>query len=806
MSKFHYNSPEAGLLSLALALLPLAFGLFVVEPVKAFTLTNPMTNARDGHTATRLPNGKVLVAGGSDSVQGALRSAELYDPLTGTWAATGPLISARYGHTATLLGNGQVLVVGGITNSSGGESASAELYNPATGAWTATGSLIGARSEHTATLLINGKVLVAGGFDLDSAELYDPAAGTWAATGTMTNTHYSHTATLLPDGQVLVAGGDGSGGGSSTETYDPTTGAWTSTGDMVYSRTAHTATLLPNGQVLVAGGGWYGFGFNATPTAELYNPATGTWTETGTMVSSGRFSHTATLLTNGLVLVAGGAAIVAPLSSTELYDPNTGTWTAAGNMTTNREAHTATLLPNGQVLFAGGIGGLNSSSLSNAELYDPRSIGTWRDTGPLGTASDYHTATLLPNGKVLVAGGTGQVSTNFVTLDLAELYDSTTETWTVTGPMNYARELHTATLLSKGQVLVAGGLDFDSGDSTWSAELYDTGAGTWTETGLLNEARYFHTATLLPNGNVLVAGGFFVPGSPPLSSAELFDPATGTWTLTGSMNVPRGAHTATLLPSGKVLVVGGGSLMDTNFISSAELYDPATGLWTLTGSLGDEPGGHTATLLPNSKVLVAGGSTGSSHSVSTVKVYDPATETWTTTGPMAFDREQHTAILLPDGRVLVAGGFSFGFFFQALASAEVYDPATGGWTAAAWLGSARGGHTATLLTNGLILAVGGNSGISPLSSAELFDFGPLPVVVTPPILANAHRLVDGSFQFSFTNSPGASFTVLASSNPALPLISWSVLGAAIEVSSGRFQFTDTQATNFSKRSYGVRSP
>src|SRR5262249_17251703 len=163
-----------------------------------------------------------------------------------------------------------------------------------------------------------------------------------------------------------------------------------------------------------------------------------------------------------------------------------------------------------EVLLAGGF---NRSSLSNAELYDPHTTGTWRDTGPLGTARAYHTATLLANGKVLAAGGEGQVSTNFVTLEVAELYDFTTETWWVTGPMNDARDLHTATLLSNGQVLVAGGED-DIGDSLWSAELYDPGTGTWTEIGLLNEARLWHTATLLPNGNVLVAGGFFAPGNP----------------------------------------------------------------------------------------------------------------------------------------------------------------------------------------------------------------------------------------------------------------------------------------------------
>jgi Galactose oxidase, central domain/Dockerin type I domain/Kelch motif len=176
--------------------------------------------------------------------------------------------------------------------------------------------------------------------------------------------------------------------------------------------------------------------------------------------------------------------------------------------------------------------------------------------------------------------------------------------WTATGSLHTARNKHTATLLQNGMVLVAGGIG-SLGVHLTSAELYDPASGTWTATGSMGTARCEHTATLLPSGKVLVAGGY---NGPALSSAELYDPASGTWTATGSMRDERGEHTATVLPNGKVLVVGGFDL--SSAWRSGELYDPVTGTWTATGSMGTARDEHTATLLPNGKVLVAGGSNG----------------------------------------------------------------------------------------------------------------------------------------------------------------------------------------------------
>jgi Ca2+-binding RTX toxin-like protein len=336
-----------------------------------------------------------------------------------TWAETGSLNTARAGHTASLLADGEVLVAGGAD-----AATSAELYDPTQGSWTATGSLNTPRNFHTQTALSDGTVLVAGGLvsnSTASAELYDPATGDWTGTGSLNTARYNHTATLLSDGKVLVAGGVGlSGELASAELYDPTTGSWTPTGSMTVPRVDHTATLLPNGKVLVAGGCC---GSGEPATAELYDPSTGSWTATAGPPETARFNHTATLLSDGKVLVAGGfgeGILPATLASAELYDPATDSWSATGSLNTARAQHTATLLPSGQVLVAGGQPTNVTSAMSSAELYDP-ATGSWTATDSMNFAREDHTASLLDSGQVLVAGGLG--SNAF--LASAELFPST---------------------------------------------------------------------------------------------------------------------------------------------------------------------------------------------------------------------------------------------------------------------------------------------------------------------------------------------------------------------------------------------
>jgi hypothetical protein len=347
-----------------------------------FSATGPMETGRAAHTATLLPTGKVLVAGGHLGDQ-SLSSSEIFDPTTGDFAAMGTMGEPRESHSATLLPSGKILIVGGLNIYVGGTSelSSAELYDPSTGTFAPTGSMTESRSGHTASLLIDGTVLVVGGGLMKRtfvAELYDPVTETFGATGDTTKVRtIGHTATLLLNGTVLVAGGspnqDGGADSPTAELYDPTSGLFTPTAQMAEARVHHTSTLLSDGRVLIAGGNKEPNSPNQAyePSAELYDPSNGLFEATGVM-SVDRYAHTATLLSNNKVLLAGGFAWPPgeTISDAELYDPTNGTFRPTAHLSTARVDHTATLLMTGQVLIAGGLGNdANATALSSAELY-----------------------------------------------------------------------------------------------------------------------------------------------------------------------------------------------------------------------------------------------------------------------------------------------------------------------------------------------------------------------------------------------------------------------------------------------------
>jgi hypothetical protein len=281
------------------------------------------------------------------------------------------------------------------------------------------------------------------------------------------------------------------------------------------------------------------------------------------------------------------------------------------------------------VLVTGGTGAAGGPGadieLDSAELYDPRT-GKWTVTGGMAEARTGGTATVLPDGRVLVAGGWGSAEPFGPKLASAELYDRRTGMWTVTGSMADRRHGHSATLLPNGTVLVSGGY---GGTRSDSAELYDPISGMWTSTGSLPEPFLGHSDILLPNGNVLIAGGDVPRGPGAIGSAHaaVYDTANGTWTMTGSMNTARLAQAATLLFDGRVLVSGGqvnGALTSDRF-ASAERYDPAKGIWTAIADMTASRSGHTATQLPDGRVLVVGGIRGSDgHPLASAELYLPA--------------------------------------------------------------------------------------------------------------------------------------------------------------------------------------
>ena len=356
-----------------------------------------------------------------------------------TWSKTGSMHDERTGHTTTLLKNGLVLVAGGMLSSAVEKDdqfhfipcTTCELYNPATGTWSETGSIHDKRLDHTATLLKNGLVLVAGGMCIESnkcfipcttCELYNPATGTWSQTGSIHGMSVYGFTTLLKNGSVLIFVASGNGKTISCELYNPITGTWSQTGSIHDKRSSPTATILKNGLVLVAGGMCIGDSSKYTipcTTCELYNPATGTWSQTGS-IHDKRSNHNATLLKNGLVLVAGGMCIddnkikdhsqpskdcVTFATTCELYNPSTGTWSKTGSTHNKCLGHTATLLKNGSVLI---FVTSSDNKITTCELYNP-STGTWsKMTAPIISESSSispETCIALTDDLILITGG-----------------------------------------------------------------------------------------------------------------------------------------------------------------------------------------------------------------------------------------------------------------------------------------------------------------------------------------------------------------------------------------------------------------
>jgi len=737
-----------------------------------FSIYSSMISSRRSHKATRLSDGTVLITGGFNKNGASLSTAEIYDPLTKTFSATtGNMTIARYYHTATLLTDGKVLVTGG--NSAGLIVSTAEIYDPVAKTFSpTTGNMARGRTNHTATLLVDGTVLITGGtngsFVNNGAEIYDPVTKTFSATtGGMASARYLHCATLLVDGTVLITGGNYGGFSyqyiNIAEIYNPVSKTFsTTTGSMSTARAEHSATLLADGTVIINGG--ISNGYMIVSTAEIYDPGTKTFSSiTGVM---GR-DHTNTLLSDGKLLLTGGHT-----NYSAIYDPVTKTFsTTIGLMVNERTDHTATLLADGTVLITGGWNTTSSviDVTSTSEIYNPL-LQTFSLTKGMTTEKAGHTATLLDNGNILITGGVSKTSTS---LYKAELYDPATNSISGAQAMLIARVNHTATRLNDGRVLILGGLG-TGGLNLASGEIYNPVTNTFSNAGNITASYNFEDG-LVPagfTGDWTVNNATSSEGAYSMRSAVIVDSQTSsvqftatTQTSTISFNCWVSSDPSDLLffkIDDTLKGIWGGTWVwsrvsypvtaGTHTFTWTYSKDNSFSAWSDTVRVDNIVIGqginmsyarnqHTATLLNNGKVLIVGGS----GSLTSAEIYDPVTGVFTAAASLANGRYGHTATLMADGRVMIAGGFNG---TVSLSTAEIYDPDTNTFSLPISMASARYGHSAILLPNGKVLISGGRNGATYHLSSEIYDpatnaFSPSANMATARASHNAVMLANG---------------------------------------------------------------
>ena len=570
---------------------------------------NSMSAGRYLVEAALLPDGRVLVVGGSDSSGASLASSDIYDPADDSFTPAASLQEARVFHFLATLPDGRIAVFGGINEPEGGEpmpAMSVEVYDPSTGSFSVKGELLSIRAAGRASVS-GGKVLVSGGFGVstvqDDAELWDPVTGTSSLVGPMSSPRFYHVSVGLPDGRVLLCGGYSDyrfeSPVATADIYDPATGAISpAKGAMMQARALVREAVLEDGRVLIAGGSDPDDGDHAT--AEIFDPATGVFVSLGGL-SKPRMYHAAVALPDGGVLITGGIGFQnTPLDTAELYDPASQSYSSAGSMAVPRFGHSAVLLANGKVLIEGG-----NSGERRGELFDPVSRSFSFTQGAMATDHSFAAVSILPDGRVLIAGGQGSDGS---ALSDAEIYDPATDTFSQTAAMSTPRVGARAVALPGGGVLIAGGSSTGNyADALATAELFDAQQGRFISTGPMREERTYFTATAFAGGKVLVAGGLRKDSSV-TSSAEIYDPGKGQFEEAGSMAVARAEHAAVLLSDGRIFLSGGFTINPSVVsVSSTELFSPSKGTFAAGPALDFVRSGHSAIPLPDGPVLMLGG-------------------------------------------------------------------------------------------------------------------------------------------------------------------------------------------------------
>ena len=788
------------------------------------------------HAATLLQNGQVLITGGETdpTPSSAYNSAEIFNPTTWTFSPlSASMISGREGHAATLLNDGTVLITGGDLPGAGSLN-TAEVFNPTTGTFTAISSVMtSARIYHDAILLNGGKVLLSGGeadsggssTALNTAELYDPIAQQFTAiAGNMTSVREHQTATLLNDGTVLEDGGtDGTNAFNTAEVY--TTSKLTGLTSIAISPVTPSVPLGTQ-QLLVATGTFNGGGTqvlssvlwssSSTTVSAVSNDASdsgfaasvaqGTATVTATAAGiSG--STTITVPAPTLVSITlSPQSLAMPLGTTQQFLAtgtysdgsvqdltSTATWTSSSSPATISSAGLVTGVSLGNSTIQASFGSKNSSaavtvgapalvSLSITPATASVALGLSQQYQATGTYTDGSSQNLtssatwsvvpqayaLMNSPGLITGSAqGSVSitasyggfdgiavlavgpANLVSIAVSpnsasvsagsnqqfiatgSYTDGTTQdltssaTWTSSlTAISTINATGLAATLANGNTTIAA----SSGSVTGTAALT-----VQTSTLTLNTSRYQHSATLLDNGEVLIAGGVTCPSAGSctyLNSAELYNPNSGTTANTGPLATARSAP-AVLLGNGKVLIAGGYACDASGncaSLRSAEIYDPAVGTFSSAGNMTTDRYGHTMTPINSGQILITGGETCSSatscSALTSAEIYDPVAGTFTPTGSLNAARYNASAIALNSGQVLVAGGFD-GTSYPPVG--ELYDPIANTFsTTSANLNTPRANATMTLLDGGSVLIAGGTTCSTPgcpTSVAELYSNG-----------------------------------------------------------------------------------